>query len=52
MLPTGRVYGRGRLIKLNEKLSFDGGGGPGKIRDPMKPDTVYDWSEVKKVFVS
>jgi len=49
VLPNGRVFGRERLRRLNEKL----GTAPGFIRDPTAPDEA-EWDEalIKKVFIS
>lgn len=48
VLPNGRVYGRERLMVLNEKI----GTTEGKIRDPMDLGGVeYDEGDIKKVFV-
>ena len=49
VLPNGRVFGRERLKRLNEKL----GTRPGRIRDPTDLDGVeWDERDVKKVFIS
>jgi macrophage erythroblast attacher len=48
MLPNGRIYGRDRLVKLNEKL----GSPEGLVRDPVEPDKFFEWTQVQKVFIS
>lgn len=48
VLPNGRVFGRDRLKRLNEKL----GTNPGKIKDPTDMDTEWDERELKKVYIS
>jgi macrophage erythroblast attacher len=48
VLPNGRIYGRERLEKLNEKL----GTPEGLVRDPVEPDRVFEWSQVEKVYIS
>jgi macrophage erythroblast attacher len=48
VLPNGRIYGRERLIKLNEKL----GSQEGLVRDPVEPDKFFEWTQVRKVFIS
>ncbi|KXS99689.1 hypothetical protein AC578_9933 [Pseudocercospora eumusae] len=48
VLPNGRVFGRERLQRLNEKL----GTAPGKIKDPTDMETEWDEKELKKVFIS
>lgn len=53
VLPNGRMYGRGRLMALNEKMEgvIDGmGDGEGKVRDPVTGET-WNWSEVRKVYI-
>jgi macrophage erythroblast attacher len=47
VLPNGRIYGRERLRRVNEKLDTP----KGKIRDPTNVTQIYDESEVKKVFI-
>lgn len=49
VLPNGRVFGRQRLEKLNEKL----GTRKGMVRDPTEKDGI-EWKEgeVRKVFIS
>lgn len=48
VLPNGRVFGRERLRRLNEKL----GTRPGKIKDPTDMETEWDEKELKKVYIS
>lgn len=50
VLPNGRVFGRERLKRLNEKL----GTRPGWVRDPTDPGKSTEWEEwqIKKVFIS
>lgn len=49
VLPNGRVFGRQRLEKLNEKL----GTRKGMVRDPTEKDgTEWKEGEVKKVYIS
>jgi len=48
VLPNGRIYGRERLMQINEKI----GTPPGKIRDPTDMAQLYDESQIKKVFIS
>jgi macrophage erythroblast attacher len=46
VLPNGRIYGRERLERLNDKL-----GTPGSlVRDPVEIGRVYRWDEVGKVY--
>lgn len=47
VLPNGRIYGRERLVRANEKL----GTPEGKVTDPVEAGVVYDWREVHKVFI-
>jgi macrophage erythroblast attacher len=47
VLPNGRIYGRERLQKLNEKL----GTPPGMVRDPSEPSQVFREELVRKVFI-
>lgn len=48
ILPNGRVYGRERLMALNEKLRVP----EGKIRDPIDFEkTLFDVTQLKKVYV-
>jgi macrophage erythroblast attacher len=47
VLPNGRIYGRERLERLNEKL----GTPEGLVRDPVDPSKVFEWSEVRRVFI-
>jgi macrophage erythroblast attacher len=47
VLPNGRIYGRERLERLNEKL----GVGAGSVRDPMDVrGESWGWDEVGKVY--
>jgi macrophage erythroblast attacher len=49
VLPNGRIYGRERLMRLNEKL----GTPEGFVRDPVdisKPP--FRWEDVGKVYIS
>ena len=47
VLPNGRIYGRERLERLNEKLGTQQGG----VRDPMEgAGRVWRWDECGKVF--
>ena len=48
MLPNGRIYGRERLMRLNEKL----GTPQGYLRDPVEPDKVFEWRELRKVYIT
>lgn len=48
MLPNGRVYGRQRLIDLNDKLQIP----HPFVVDPAKPDIKYGWNAVRKVFIT
>lgn len=49
VLPNGRVFGRQRLERLNEKL----GTRKGMVRDPTeKEGTEWKAGDVKKVFIS
>lgn len=48
VLPNGRIYGRDRLMSMNEKI----GTAEGKIRDPTDLSQEYDEMEIKKVFIS
>ncbi|KIW47034.1 uncharacterized protein PV06_02646 [Exophiala oligosperma] len=63
VLPNGRIYGRARLEELQRKLAMAGVGGggeagakdlvigqEGEVRDPTTGD-IFDWSEVKKVYI-
>lgn len=47
VLPNGRIYGRERLERLNEKLSTS----QGKVKDPVDPSKVFNWSDVRRVFI-
>jgi len=47
VLPNGRIYGRERLERMNEKL----GTLQGLVRDPVDPSKVFDWNEVRRVFI-
>lgn len=47
VLPNGRIYGRERLMAMNEKL----GTAEGKVRDPTNVSQEFSVSEVKKVFI-
>jgi macrophage erythroblast attacher len=47
MLPNGRIYGRDRLLKLNEKL----GTPKGMVRDPSEPSRMFREEQVRKVFI-
>lgn len=52
-MPNGRIYGRDRLMALNEKMEgiIDGiGEGEGKVRDPVTGET-WKWSDVRKVYI-
>jgi macrophage erythroblast attacher len=47
VLPNGRIYGRERLERLNDKL----GTGAGVVRDPMDVGgRTWRWEECGKVF--
>lgn len=48
VLPNGRIYGRERLERMNEKIGTQ----KGYVKDPVDTTNVYLWSEVKKVFIS
>ncbi|KAG9965566.1 protein FYV10, partial [Aureobasidium melanogenum] len=48
MLPNGRIYGRGRLMALNEKI----GTAEGKVRDPTDLSQEFGESDIKKVYIS
>jgi macrophage erythroblast attacher len=48
VLPNGRIYGRERLERTNEKL----GAPKGVVRDPVDPSVTFAWDEVRKVFIS
>jgi macrophage erythroblast attacher len=48
VLPNGRIYGRERLIRLNEKLGTQ----KGYLRDPVEPDKVFEWSHLRKVYIT
>lgn len=59
VMPNGRIYGRERLKRLNEKMitpqteelaQLIMQGAP--VRDPMNPDEIYYWREVKRVYIS
>lgn len=47
VLPNGRVYGREKLERLNEKIGTE----KGYVKDPVDTTNVYLWSEVKKIFI-
>jgi len=47
VLPNGRVYGRDRLMALNEKL----GTPEGYVIDPLEPEKVMSWGQVRKIFI-
>ncbi|KAF2151146.1 protein fyv10 [Myriangium duriaei CBS 260.36] len=48
VLPNGRIYGRERLMAMNEKL----GTAEGKIRDPTNVSQEFSASQMKKVFIT
>ncbi|CAK4030586.1 negative regulation of gluconeogenesis [Lecanosticta acicola] len=48
VLPNGRVFGRERLKRLNEKL----GTKAGKIRDPTDLECEWEERDLKKVYIS
>lgn len=48
VLPNGRIYGRERLMAMNEKL----GTAEGKIRDPTIVGQEFSVSQVKKVYIT
>ncbi|GME42566.1 hypothetical protein GTA08_BOTSDO08850 [Neofusicoccum parvum] len=48
VLPSGRIYGRARLMEMNAKL----GTPKGFVKDPMEPNLIYEESQLKKVFIS
>ena len=50
VLPNGRVFGRERLERLNEKVGTRGG----MVRDPTEgaEGKEWKWEEVGKVFIS
>ena len=48
VLPNGRVYGRERLVRWNEKV----GTSEGKVRDPMDIDQEWLWDDVRKIYIS
>jgi macrophage erythroblast attacher len=47
VLPNGRIYGRDRLLRLNEQL----GTPDGEVRDPVEPEKMFRWDDVRKVFI-
>lgn len=52
VLPNGRIYGRKRLEDLQRKLVGGVGEvGSGDVRDPTTGE-VFQWGEVKKVYIS
>ena len=52
VLPNGRVYGRDRLQDLQRKLAGGVGEiGEGDVRDPTTGE-VFNWGEVRKVYIS
>jgi macrophage erythroblast attacher len=52
VLPNGRIYGRRRLEDLQRKLEGGVGEvGGGKVRDPTTGE-VFEWEEVRKVYIS
>jgi len=48
VLPNGRIYGRERLRRVNEKV----GTPVGKVRDPTDLGVMFEERAVKKVFIS
>ena len=48
VLPNGRIYGRERLMAMNEKI----GTTDGKVRDPTDLTQEYHERQIKKVFIS
>ena len=48
VLPNGRIYGRERLMAMNEKVGVP----KGAIRDPTYPNQELHESQIKKVFIS
>lgn len=49
VLPNGRVYGKERLQRLNEKLATRLEA-VGLVRDPVEVGRCWSWEEVGKVF--
>jgi macrophage erythroblast attacher len=47
ILPSGRIYGRERLLEMGKKLGFIA---EGKVKDPATGD-VLEESEMKKVYI-
>jgi macrophage erythroblast attacher len=47
VLPNGRVYGRERLLALNEKMNTP----EGYVIDPLDPEQVISWGQVRKIFI-
>lgn len=48
VLPNGRIYGRERLLAMNEKI----GTADGKVRDPTDLTQEFSERDIKKVFIS
>lgn len=49
VLPNGRVYGRERLLRFQEKVKAVE---EGWIRDPTDPSVTFRLEEVKKVYIT
>lgn len=48
ILPNGRIYGRERLMALNDKF----GVAAGRVRDPINHGQEYDIDQIEKVYIS
>lgn len=48
VLPNGRVYGRERLMKWNERFRTPSGW----IRDPVEPTKMFKDDEIKRIFIT
>lgn len=47
VLPNGRVYGKDRLLALNQKM----GARDGFVFDPLEPEKEIPWDTIRKIFI-
>ena len=48
VLPNGRIYGRDRLMKWNERFRTPSG----LVRDPVEPTKMFKEDEIRRVFIT
>jgi len=48
VLPNGRIYGRDRLMKWNERFRTPSG----LVRDPVEPAKMFKEDEIRRVFIT